>query len=141
MEVVTTFAGFPSRLAVAATASADRPIPAGEWGPTEATCHLIAVERAVWHDRLAEVNAEDNPTWSWTEPGQAPGFDASSLAEILDAFEMVRAETVATLAALDDAGWARTGTHATYGVLDVEGLVNLANDHDAEHLAGIAQTA
>ncbi len=40
---------------------------------------------------------------------------------------------------LDDAGWARFGTHVTYGVLDVAGLLNLAIDHDEDHLAGLAR--
>ena len=138
-ELVMAFAGFPSRLAAAA-AAANRPVPTGDWGPAENVRHLIAVERAVWHIRLAEVVTQDTPAWSWTEPGQALGFDGSPLAEILDAFAAVRAETVATLAALDEAGWGRTGTHATYGVLDVAGLIRLANHHDAEHLAGMAKT-
>jgi hypothetical protein len=41
---------------------------------------------------------------------------------------------MATLDALDEAGWARTGTHATFGVLDVAGLMVRAIDHDDEHL-------
>jgi hypothetical protein len=44
---------------------------------------------------------------------------------------------VATVRALDEAGWERFGTHATYGRLDVAGLVRLAIDHDEEHLAGL----
>ncbi len=31
----------------------------------------------------------------------------------------------------------RTGVHATYGRLDVAGLLRLAIDHDEEHLAGL----
>ena len=33
----------------------------------------------------------------------------------------------------------RYGTHTTYGVLDVAGLLDLAIDHDEEHLAGLAR--
>jgi hypothetical protein len=32
---------------------------------------------------------------------------------------------------------ARTGTHDTYGVLDVAALLRLAIDHDREHLASV----
>jgi hypothetical protein len=39
--------------------------------------------------------------------------------------------------ALDDAGWARTGTHARLGVFDVEALLQNAIDHDREHLRGL----
>ena len=48
-----------------------------------------------------------------------------------------RAETVRSLAALDGASWAKTGTHATFGELDAGGLMNRALDHDEEHLASL----
>jgi hypothetical protein len=84
------------------------------------------------------VAAEDDPHWPWTEPGLAPGFDGVPLDEVLAAFAAARGATAATLRALDDAGWARFGTHRTYGVLDVEGLLGIAIDHDHEHLASLA---
>jgi hypothetical protein len=139
-ELVEAFAGFPDRLGSAARAAADRAVVAGEWGPAEVVRHLIAVESEVWQARLGRVAAEDDPHWAWTEPGLAPGFDDVGLDQILAAFAAARSETVATVRALDGAGWARFGTHATYGRLDVEGLVRLATDHDDGHLAGLAGT-
>ena len=137
--LVATFAAFPGRLAGAAKARAAewRPIPDGEWGPNEAVRHLIAVEHEVWRARLARLAKEDDPHWTWTEPGLAPGLEDASLLEILTVFARRRARSVATIRALDEAGWARFGTHATYGRLDVAGLLRLAIDHDEEHLAGI----
>jgi hypothetical protein len=41
------------------------------------------------------------------------------------------------LDALGPSGWARTGTHDTYGVLDVAALMAVAADHDDEHLASL----
>ena len=139
--LVETFAGFPTRLGAAARARAEewRPIPDGDWGPNETVRHLIAVEEVVWRSRFARIAAEDDPHWTWTEPGLAPGFDGASLQEILAAFAAARAVTVATIRGLDDAGWARSGTHATYGRLDVAGLLGIANDHDADHLKGLVR--
>jgi hypothetical protein len=139
-ELVEAFAGFPDRLGLAARATADRPVVAGAWGPAEVIRHLIAVEGEVWQARLARVATEDDPHWAWTEPGLAPGFDDAPLDAILSAFGVARADTAATVRALDEAGWARVGTHATYGRLDIEGLVRLATDHDDGHLAGLAGT-
>jgi len=139
--LVETFAEFPERLGVAARATEGRALPAGEWGPAEVTRHLIAVEDEVWQARLARVAAEDHPRWTWTEPGLAAGFEGSTLDEITAAFAAARALTVSTVCALDEAGWARSGTHQTYGLLDVEGLLRLAIDHDREHLAGLDQAA
>jgi hypothetical protein len=136
--LLEAFAAFPQRLGSAARAAAGAPVAAGEWGPAEVVRHLFAVEREVWQARLAQVAVEDDPQWGWTEPGPEPGLDGASLDTILAAFAAARAMTHAMVTALDDAGWRRFGTHATYGVLDVAGLLGLAIDHDREHLAGIA---
>lgn len=134
-SLLERFAGFPDRLAAAARIAG--PPPPGEWGAAEVVRHLIAVEGEVWQARLAAVIAKDEPRWAWTEPGLVPGFDDATLAEVLATFAATRAETVEILRRLDDAGWARAGIHATYGRLDVAGLIERAIDHDAEHLAGL----
>jgi hypothetical protein len=138
--LVEVFAGFPARLAAAAKARVAewRPFPAGEWGPTEIVRHLIAVEDEVHRARLAQIAKKDDPHWTWTEPGLAPGFDDASLLEVLTVFARRRAKNVATVRALDEAGWARYGTHETYGRLDVAGLLRLAADHDEEHAASLS---
>jgi hypothetical protein len=136
--LVTSFADFPDRLAVAARAADGRPLPDGEWGSAEVVRHLIAVEREVWQARLARVAAEDDPHWAWTEPGLEPGLDDATLDEILATFSAARGVTATTVRALDPAGWARFGTHATYGRLDIEGLIRLAVDHDQDHLRSVA---
>jgi hypothetical protein len=125
-------------LEAAAIPAAASPHPGeDEWGVSEIVRHLIAVESEVHQRRQADVATLDDPEWSWTEPGQAPGYDDATLEEILAAFAAARAETVATVTTLDPSGWTRQGTHATYGVLDVEGLIRLAADHDEDHLAAI----
>ena len=139
-ELAETFAGFPDRFAQAARASETQPITDGEWGPAENVRHLIAVEAEVWQVRLARVAAEDDPQWAWSEPGPPPGFEDAALEAILAAFATARAVTTASLRALDNAGWARHGTHATYGRLDVEGLLRIAIDHDASHLEQLQRT-
>jgi hypothetical protein len=135
--LVETFAGFPERLAQVARAVAGRPVGAGEWDPTEVVRHLIAVEDEVWQSRLHGLATEDRPHWPWTEPGLAPGFEGATLEDVLAAFSGARGTTVQVVRALDEAGWARTGTHDTYGVLDVEGLLRIAIDHDRDHLASL----
>lgn len=136
-EALETAAAFPDRLSAAARAADARPVPPGDWGPSEVVRHLIAVERAVWHVRFAQVAVDDDPQWDWTEPGPTPELEGQPLERILAVFAEVRGQTVATVQGFDAAGWARHGTHATYGVLDVAGLLRLAVDHDEEHLEGL----
>jgi hypothetical protein len=136
--LVERFATFPGRLADAARSAGERPIPAGEWGPSEVVSHLIAVEAVVWRARLRDLDMTDDPRWSRTEPGLAAGLQDASLDEVLSSFEAARAGTAEIVRALDAAGWARSGTHAVYGRLDVAGLIGVAIDHDEEHLRSIA---
>src|SRR5689334_15635821 len=110
-------ASLPDRLATAARAASPEPPAAGEWAPSEIVRHLIAVEELVWHVRLAQLEHEDHPHWRWVEPGQWLGRPGSDLDGVLAAHAAVRASTLTMLDALGPSGWARTGTHDTYGEL------------------------
>jgi hypothetical protein len=131
------FRDFPPRFAEAAMAAEGRTVPTGEWGPREVARHLIAVEREVWWVRFASIAEEHEPQWAWTEPGLEPGLDGVPLGEILERFTAVRARSVAILDGFDEAAWVRTGVHATYGRLDVTGLLGIVTNHDAEHLESL----
>jgi len=124
----------PGRLATAARAAQAEPPAPGEWTPSDVVRHLIAVEEEVWQPRLAQLAAEDHPSWPWTEPDRWIGEPGATLDRLLAIHAAARGATLSTLGALDDAGWHRTGTHATYGVLDVAGLMIRAADHDEEHV-------
>jgi hypothetical protein len=124
----------PGRLASAARVAASEPPAPGEWTPSDVVRHLIAVEEEVWQPRLAQLVAEDRPIWPWTEPDRWAGEPGATLDRLLVVHAAARGATMTALAALDDAGWDRTGTHATYGVLGVAGLMGRAVDHDEEHV-------
>ena len=133
-DLLARLRAVPDALATAARAASPEPPASGEWTPSDVVRHLIAVEEEVWQPRLAQLEAEDHPTWPWTEPDPWAGNPGAPLDELLAKYAAVRGRTMAMLDALDDSGWARTGTHATFGVLDVAGLMVRAIDHDDEHL-------
>lgn len=137
--LLAAFSSFPSRLASAAATAG--PPPPGEWGPLEVTRHLIAVDQDVHAARLRDVATSVAtsvaPAWSWVEPGPWPGEPDATLDQLVGRFAAGRAALVATFLALDEEGWARFGTHATFGRLDVAGLLRVAVRHDEEHLAGL----
>ncbi len=136
---------FPVRLGVVAHAVADADEaaggpPAGEWSARENVAHLVAVERTVWQarlDGLAALPPGEEPVWAWTEPGPVEDPDVATLDGALAVFAAERGRTLTRLNALDDAGWARTGTHATYGPLDVAALLRIAANHDDEHVTNM----
>jgi len=130
-------AAFPATLADAARAAHEEPPAPGEWTPIEIVRHLIAVEEDVWHRRLGQLRTEEHPRWRWVEPGQWLGAPGAGLEDVLASHARVRAETLTILDALGADGWARTGTHDTFGELDVAGLMGVAADHDDEHLASL----
>jgi hypothetical protein len=137
VAVRTRLAGFPAALAAAARAAPPDPPAPREWTPSEIVRHLIAVEELVWHVRLGQLETDEHPHWAWVEPGQWLGAPGADLDAVLAAHAAIRGKTVAILDGLGPDGWARRGTHDTYGELDVAGLMDVAADHDDEHLASL----
>lgn len=127
-------AAVPAALSAAARAASPEPPAPDEWTPSDIVRHMIAVEKEVWHPRLAQIAVENHPRWPWAEPAPWAGEPGASLERLLSIHAADRASTLAALDALGDDGWARTGSHETYGVLDVAGLMTKAIDHDEEHL-------
>lgn len=138
-ELVDAFAAVPARFAdIVGAAGGDPDAPrSGRWSVREEILHALVVEYVVWWRRLDDLEAGSHPAWSTTEPGLGVDPDERDSAALLTAFMAARAATVARVARLDEAGWARTGTHAKHGDLDVEGLLRLALGHDEEHLGAL----
>jgi hypothetical protein len=140
-DVLDRLASAPARVAAAAraldAAEAVSGPPAGEWTARQSVGHMCRVETEVFGARLTALEAAEPPSWVWHEPdtAEAPFMAATDLA--LAEFATRRGATLARLAALDEAGWAKWGTHATYGRLDVAGLMTVAADHDDQHIAGL----
>ena len=136
-DLLAALGAFPDRLAAAARAAISRPIPPGEWTTEEVVRHLLAVETDVHQARLRDLATIDGPRWTWAEPGPWSGEPELDLDGVLRRFGSLRGVTLAMVGALDEAGWARSGQHATFGALDVAGVLRNAVDHDEEHLAGL----
>jgi hypothetical protein len=134
-DLLSRMAAAPNRVAKVARATDRRAVPDGEWSAREIVLHLVAVEGEVFQHRLRQLAEEIDPHWDWTEPGVAEGPGTETVDGALALFEASRRRTLDLVAGLDEVGWARTGTHATYGVLDVAGLLRVAADHDDDHIA------
>ena len=135
--LVGDLASIPAQLTAAARRAPDP--PPGEWSAREVVCHLIAVESEAWQHRLDSLrDSMDEPQWVWTEPGPWDGPGSETLDGALEVFAGRRAETIDRLTRLDEAGWARTGLHPTFGRQQVRDVARTALDHDLEHIAGLA---
>lgn len=129
----------PARVRRAAGAAERAPVAPDEWTAQQVVLHLVAVEEEVFQQRLLDLRDVTSPEWAWIEPGPAGAEAGETLAESVVRFAGARLATLEWVAGLDEAGWARAGRHATLGRLDVEGILALAADHDAEHLAALAK--
>jgi hypothetical protein len=141
-ELVGQFAAVRDRIEAAARA-AERAGDAtsGEWSAREVVLHLVAVETEVFQARLDDLEGRDDPHWTWVEPGLAEGPGGETLDDAIARLGACRETTLQRVAGLDEAGWSRSGTHETYGVLDVGGLLRLAYDHDLDHLGTLERMA
>ncbi len=141
-NVCRRLAATPARLeeAAAALGLADPSTPPapGEWSAQDITLHLAAVEVGVWHVRLDALGTETFPEWPWVEPDRWPLPEGESFEAAVAIFAAHRTATLGRLQALDQEGWARRGRHTTFGVLDVGALMEIALDHDEEHVAQIS---
>jgi hypothetical protein len=113
----------------------------GDWTVAQVLQHLIAVEWHVLNARLDSLDADTEPHWSWAEPGPAEGIGDGSISAAAVVFAASREATVDRLRAMPPEAWRRTGVHATYGRLDIAGLLEVMLEHDEAHLAELERLA
>ncbi len=121
-----------------------RPQPASEWPLSTILIHLWLAEDVIWQTRLRQMIEQDNPRWVWTEPNLDEAVAQQGnrpLTELAEQFAQRRQQTIDHLKGLSEAGWARIGTHATYGEMDVAGLCARILEHDEEHLTELRNRA
>lgn len=123
-------------------AAAVRRRPAqGEWAPVEIVAHLADGEDWALR-RVKRMLAEEEPE---LEP-----FDQAALAiesryidldisEQMERFERLRAEHLAILDGLDDAGWRRIGIHGEHGRMSVELYESHVAAEEVDHLAQLSR--
>ncbi len=111
------------------------------WSIVEVVCHLRDAEvRAL--ERVRRMRDEERPrlaAYDQAALAAEEGYQEQSLPAALAAFERARAEHVATLEALDPAGWERVGLHEEVGEISITDLAAHMAAHDAVHLAQIAR--
>lgn len=121
----------------------------GHWSVKEVIGHLRDAS-ALFHYRISRISHEDNPLLpdADTDALVANGnYNAADAAALFAETARLDNQLAGLLAGLDEAGWQRSGTHATNGLITVEQIatyhVNHAQGHSteiSERLAGAKLT-
>jgi hypothetical protein len=119
----------------------------GEWSACETLRHLVFTESLLAGrvERLLEENEPDLVAWvvSSGTPPSDEGVEATSepASAIITRYRALRHRTVERLRGLDEAGWARAGTHPEWGRVTVLGQAAYFARHEASHLAQLVAAA
>ena len=127
-----------------ARAGSSKPVP-GEWTPGTVLGHVAEVDEQVWLARLnlmvhAARNAEGPPKFQWWEPDPvetAVRYEGWGLEGCAQRVLAARVNLVCRLKELTTEDWQARAVHATWGEVDVRGLLEHVFDHDEEHLASL----
>ena len=113
------------------------------WSPYDVMGHLIHGERTDWMARARIILAQgaDRRFTPYDRFAQFRESQGKSLADLLDEFEALRAENLATLQEwrLTDAQLALEGEHPAFGAVTLRQLLATWVAHDLGHVAQVAR--
>jgi hypothetical protein len=113
------------------------------WSAFDVVGHLIHGERSDWIPRARIILDEgrSRPFEPFDRFAQFRDSEGKSLGKLLDDFERLRAESLATLKGwrLSDAQLALEGEHPQFGAVTLRQLLATWTAHDVSHLAQIAR--
>ena len=147
---LTSLAEFPRQLEAHFSAI---PPEYGNWAPASwegipsepftaigQLAHVRDIEIDGYHLRIHRMLNEANPLLESIDGerlAQVRSYATADPIEVLGAFRLARAKTIALISALTPEQWARPGIFPGYGPLSLHSLVHYLCSHDQQHLAGL----
>jgi len=119
---------------------AARPLP-GQWSALAYACHVRDV-LTVFEGRILRMLDEDDPVFSvWDQDAavEADGYEKQAPAEVAAALAASATRLSATLAAVPDPGWDRTGSRRDGAVFTVLGAGRYALHEGTHHLLDVGR--
>ena len=116
---------------------------AESWSPREVVGHLLHIEESDWLDRTQVILAHGT-TRTFAPVDREAGFSrfhSLSLEDLLDRFDVVRADNLALLGSLvQDGDLQQRGVHPEFGEVTLEQLLATWVVHDLNHQHQIVKT-
>jgi len=112
-----------------------RPAPE-EWSFRFIAAHLATVDKECYQDRVIRIAAGENPFFeSYFNTDR--DFGMFDLLDSLHAWAATRQEIIGFVSNMSEEQFSHIGTHASFGTLTVQSVLELMLDHDQEHIRDI----
>jgi hypothetical protein len=112
----------------------------GAWSLRDIAAHLAASERECFDPRIRAMAAGERPSFDFYANDERD-FSGTHLEEALNDWAETRGRLLDYVRGLSDADRARTGMHERYGEITVDRYLEIALEHDRDHLVGLERVA
>lgn len=112
----------------------------GAWSLRDIAAHLAASERECFEPRIRSMAAGERPAFDFYTNDEKD-FSGVQLEGALSEWAETRARLVDHVRGLTDEERARAGLHDRFGEITVDRYLEIALDHDRDHLVGLERLA
>ena len=112
----------------------------GAWNLRDIAAHLAATERECYEPRIHAIASGENPSFG-VYSNDDTDFAGIQLENALEEWGASRERLLAYVRTLDGDQRSRTGRHEKYGDVTVDRYLQIALDHDRNHLRGLERLA
>src|SRR5438309_889433 len=118
----------------------DAPGRVGAWTLRDITGHLATTERECFEPRIRSIAAGERPQFDYYTNDERD-FSGTQLEGALEEWIATRSRLLDYVRSLTDSERARVGFHDRYGEISVDRYLEIALDHDRDHLRGLEHVA
>jgi hypothetical protein len=112
----------------------------GAWNLRDIAGHLAATERDCYEPRIRSIAAGDSPTFDFFTNDDTD-FSGVHLEDALDEWTATRVRLLDFVRTLSEEKRRLTGLHERYGDVTVDRYLEIALEHDRDHLRGLERLA
>ena len=112
----------------------------GAWSLRDVAAHLAASELECYEPRIHAIAAGEEPRFDFYTNDDRD-FSGVQLEDALAEWAATRARLLGYVGGLTDEERARLGHHERYGAISVDRYLEVALEHDRDHLVGLERVA